>query len=175
MLEIILDRTVRFFSYFAYNPDVLLTTLLSDPAFTIAVGPLLVVPILHFLRRSAPDHYVKEIDAAEPFVNLAIHISSVVIGAGIYIVHAFPLILHVDKSKEFAHVFLWLAIITIIYFVIGTWQRFFLRAKHIEVYKNIPSSQVMAPWNIPFTYYRFGLALLSWSSTLAYVMYGQTE
>ncbi|MBB2905306.1 hypothetical protein FHR76_001650 [Rhizobium sp. RAS22] len=173
-MDIFLDRLLRFIWYFAYNPDTLFTTLLSDPAFTITFGPLLVIPVLHYLRRSAPDSYVTEIDAAEPYINLGIHITSVVIGAGIFAVNSAPLFLHVEKTRDFAHLYMWLSIGTIGYFAIGIWQRFFLRAKHIEVYKAIPPSQIIAPWRIPFTYYRFGLALLSWSSTLVYVMYEQS-
>lgn len=172
-MDLLVDRFSRLLWYFAYNPDTLITTLLTDPAFTITFGPALVLPVLLYLRRGAPQSYVLEIDRAEPYINLTIHITSVVVGGGIFAVHSIPLLYHVDKSKDFAHLYMWLTAWTIALLAFGIWQKFFLRPPHIEVYKAIPPTQIVAPWNIPFTYYRFGLALLSWCSTLVYVMYEQ--
>jgi hypothetical protein len=161
-------------SYVIQKPERLCIKLLSDPGFGVLIGPLLFSLIWQYLTRSAVAKkiaHAEDLQKADPIVNLSVHISSVLFGGLIYVFSNISLYTLLSQSSKWSAIYTVLFFFTCFYLFVGVVQRFFLKGNHVEVYYEIPQDQIRAPWNIPFTWYRFGFGLLSWSTTIAHMMY----
>lgn len=169
---------VHILSFIYDKPDVFLLTLFRDPGIAIVLGPLLFSFCWQHLDKAAryakPEHY-EDFERCDPLVNLGVHVASIVIAGLIYLVTNATLYTRLASSTHWTWLYLALFVVSSLYLLAGLGFRFMLGSTTIDAYYEIPRDQILPPFGLLFTWYRFGFAALSWSTAFTYMMHAHAS